>query len=956
MTVEVLRWQIQLDFVGFPDWTQFRYIVVYVDDVTFAITLKIRDGSDNIVASPVSGPTSLYQGTNGFASRLTQLPFYQYCDGTTLRRIGEINSFPYAAFNDFPNDSQCQIAPVCDLEISSSFTTEDTTDPDTADGEIQVSAASSNGVIKFAIGDFDYATGTNTTGLFTGLLPGTYTIYAKDEVGCQDTINVTIKVTTEYGIRYTLDYTTVGSMVEEDTRIDILQRGYEGDSEEMGFSRKPFILDYDSADKYSPVIASHCVIELLQEEEDSFVDLFTNDDRKYRVNYYKLIDAVYVLMWSGFVIPELYQKPFVKEKFNYITVKASDQLGQLKDEAFVDSSENKFRGELSQLKIITECLKKTDLLLNLRIQDNIFENDMETDESPLAQAFVDVRIFDDKKCDLVLKKTVNCKSGLRLFQSYGYWWLVRSEFNIATFDYFEYDIDAVYVGTAAYSPVQTRVTPQSGHVDNDGLMWANATQLELYETNYGKFELTHTLGFDDNLIDEGRFEADDVVDLGNGNKGFKNWSVNIGQAGVRYGLEYVENKGSKGALFVDFKTAGGTQVDTLVYSKDINLEPTQYGTANLLKFKFDYLGLPFYKIPWILFSWEIQYISNEGPNTYYLKETWQSTPWSTDALFRKNEIYIEKYNSFQELSLTVPIPDTYGGTLRIAFYMHNHAGRDYTSLDDLAAVPTDDGFVGLTTFVGMRRLAFHAVADGGDDFTYFYELEESTDADDRPDVVRPDDYADVGPSANPRVWRMKGAFFGAGSDVTSLVNKFLIDNVQLTYIPFDEFTSSNYTPPLTKVYRADVNRFNKETYEDDFLLGDLPVKERSSPPEVIENSRELYRGFLRYADGTPTEYWYRFGVDESKKLLEIALNDRVTQMKIAQKRIQSDLHQRNVYYAFVDSFSYDSRKFLNSKYTLNDYRNIISMELLEMTTGPGGEPPVETGAFSTAYSDDFDNI
>jgi len=106
MTVEVLRWQIQMDFVGFPDWTQFRYIVAYVDDVTFAITVKIRDGSDNIAASPVSGPTSLYQGTNGFASRLTQLPFYQYCDGTTLRRIGEINSFPYAAFNDFPKPLQ----------------------------------------------------------------------------------------------------------------------------------------------------------------------------------------------------------------------------------------------------------------------------------------------------------------------------------------------------------------------------------------------------------------------------------------------------------------------------------------------------------------------------------------------------------------------------------------------------------------------------------------------------------------------------------------------------------------------------------------------------------------------------------------------------------------------------------------------------------------------------------
>lgn len=952
MTIEVMRWQIQFDFVGFPGWNQFRYVVAYVDDVTHAITVKIRDGSDNIALSPVSGPSSLYQGTNGMATRLTQLPFYQYCDGTTLRRIGEINSFPYAAFNDFPNSNACVVAPVCDLEISSSFTLEDTTDPDSADGEIQVSATSSNGVIKYALDDFNYETEGNTTGLFTGLLPGTYTVYAKDEVGCQDTINVTIKVTTNYGVRYRGEYNTVGGF---DTRIDIAQRGYEDSTTEICFSGNPFVLDYDTAGKYTSIIASHCVIELLEEEEDDFVDLFTNDDRKFRVYYYKFLDSSWVLMWTGYVIPEFYQKPFVRGYNNYVTVKASDQLGQMKDEAFVDASENKFRGELSQIEIIANILKKTDLNINIRAQDNIFEEDMDTDESPLAQAFVDVRIFEDLKCDDVLNHVIKCKSGLRLFQSYGVWWLVRSEFNIASFDYFEYDLDATLVDTATFVALKSRVAPSA----TPGLVWANASQRELYETNYGKFILTHKLGFDDNLIDEGRFEEDDIVDIGNGNKTFKNWSVTMGQAGVSSGLEQVENRGSKGALFIDFRSASGTQTDTIVYSKEINLEPNTYGSSNKIKFKFDYLGLPFYKIPWIRFAWEIRFISALDSTVYYLKDLDLPDtfiPWTTEEEYAKNDIYIDKYNSFQTFEKTVRMPGVYGGTIRIAFYMHNHAGRDYATLDALADEPTSDGFSGVAVFLGQRRLAYHDSGAGGDDFTYFYELEEGTDADNRPEVVRPDDYSDSGPSANPRVWKMKGAFFAGGAAITGLVNKFLFDNVQLTYLPFDPLTSRNYTPPSTKQYIALVNKFNKENYEEEFLLGDLPIKENTNPPEVIENSRDLYRGFLRLEDGTPTDYWYREGVEESKKLLELALNDRVEQMKNIQKRIQAEVHQRDVYYAFVNSLSYDSRRFINSKYVLNDLRNIITAEFLQMTTGSDGEPPVETGAFSTAYSDDFDNI
>lgn len=955
MTHEVIRWQIVIDYVGYPNWTQFRYIVLYLDDATDALSVKIRDGSDNPVETPTSGPP-LFSGSNGTANRITPPPFYQYCDGTDLKYLQEINTFPYAALATSVNDSQCQIAPVCDLEISSEYTTEDATAPDEPDGEIQVYATSSNGVIKYSLtADFDYASATNTSGLFASLLPGTYTIYAKDEIGCTDSIDIIVKVTTEYGVRYRGEYHALDpSNPGNNTRIDIAQRGYEDSTTEICFSGTPFILDYDRCDKYTTLVASHCVIELLEEEEDGFLDLFTNDDRKYRIDYYKFLGGGWVLMWQGYVVPEFYQKPFVRDRNNYVTVKASDQLGLLKDEPFVDASENHYRDELSQLKIVCEILKKTDLNLLLRVQDNIFEENMATDQSPLEQAYVDMRIFYDSKnvphkCDKVHQKNVNCKS-LRLFQARGYWWLVRAEYNIGEFTYFEYNLDGEIQGAeenalnapldvvlqaaVEYNPVKNRVTPNN----STGIFWVNASQLELFETNYGKFELTHTLGFDDNMIDEGRFEEEDVIDLSGGNKGFKNWSINLLQSGVKTGLEFVENGDSKGAFFMDFNTASGNQADNILYSTEINLEANVYGPSNRIKFKFQYMGVPYYKIPWILLRWEVRYTSALDSSEYFLRDTGLPntfSQWTADPDLRFNEVYIDKFDKFETLEFIKPVLDIHGGTIRIAFYMHNHAGRDALSEAELKAIDTVD------LEVGKRVIAYNV---GGDEFTEFYELEDSNDADDVPNAVRPDDWVHSGdPNPNPKVWKLKGRIFQGGN--VGLVYKFLIDNVKFTYIPFDGPSGKLFNPPTTVTYDLEVNRFNKEVYEEEFLLGDLPE---------IQNAKDLYRGYLRLEDGTPTSLWYRNGVEESKKLLLIARDDRAEQLKNIQKRLQVDIHQRGEYYAFVDCLAYDSRRFLNAKYVLNDVKNIITLEAIQMTTGADGEPPVETGAFSTAYSEDYD--
>jgi hypothetical protein len=925
MIFDVVRYQITVDYVGYPNWIVPRLIVVQMDDSTYTLSVIIRNGSGATVESPVAGP-DLYQGLNGHSTPITSAPYYQWCDGTTLNKVSLINIFPYATITAYPGSSECTVAPVCDLEISNIVTVTPATDPDSADGEIQVSATSSNGTIKYDLDpDFDYTTGMNTSGLFTGLLPATYTIYAKDSVGCLDTLEVVVTVTTEYAPLFVGEYDSIKVGA---TKIEILQRGYDGVSTEVKFSGTPFVLDYDDCDKFTPFVASNCTIEFLEETEDQFQDLFTSDDRKYRVDYYKFIGVSYVLIWTGYVIPEYYSKPFVREADNYVTVRASDQLGILKSLKFLDSGGNTYRGFPSQLELITEALKTTGLEINIRCADTIYEEGMDTDEDPLTQAFIDVRIFYDekgvpKKWDEVLQHVIKCKSGLRLFQSLGVWWLVRSEDNVGTFNYREFDLTGDLIDEASYSPVVDRTVPTT-----NGINWVNASQIEMFDTNYGAFNLINELAFDDNLIDEGRFEAEDIIDLANGNKTFKNWSVTQAQAGLNYGLELVSNGNSKGAFYADFDHVFDDQADNLLYSIEIPIESDTYADANLIKFKFDVNVFPTFNVPWIRIGWSVR-LTDSFLDYNYLQGVngWNDSNEIVD-------LYVDKFGTFQTVDITAAMPNQADltGTVRICFFFHNHVRRDFDSITDLKAFPTDD------VEPGKRFLVF----DGATDYTYFYELIYGRDVESSPDNIRPNDW-DL--STNPKTWILKGKAYI--EQYASLVNKILFDNVQLSYVPFDPITSLNFEPPEEAEYFEESDAFNKLTLEDTFLLGDLPE---------IENGKNLYRGYLRLADGTPTAQWFRNGISESKKLLALALSDRVAQLGNPVKKIQSDVLMNSQYYNFVDCLEYNGERYLNGKFTMSDKDSEVTLNLLKMETGPDGSPPVLFGSFSSAFGHAYDSI
>jgi hypothetical protein len=267
------------------------YINVYWDDVASVIEVQQFDD-----AADTSG-TVITTGPDLGADRIdyepvTSLPIpYSYCASTTLVKFQQRTLFPYVNEIQTPNHFSC-IALVCDLQISDDYVIQPASDFVTPDGAVEVTATSSNGDIKYSLDpNFDYYTEGETTGLFAGLFAGEYTITVKDELGCVDQITLNVPVPDFYNPLYRLEYIDHNSLP---TRVDILERGYSGVITEVCGDADPFILKYNGAgdiNKFTAILPSEARLTIMSETNFQFRDLFSEDERKYQIRYYKNVGS-----------------------------------------------------------------------------------------------------------------------------------------------------------------------------------------------------------------------------------------------------------------------------------------------------------------------------------------------------------------------------------------------------------------------------------------------------------------------------------------------------------------------------------------------------------------------------------------------------------------------------------------------------------------------------------------
>lgn len=949
--IDVLVYKVITNYTG--SWTSDmgthtisagNYLHVRLDEVTEAISVVYQASPDegiNILGTLVNGP-NLFFGNDGAVQLLTSTP-YQWCDGTTLKKIGNINNFPYAFIGVFAGALECVIAPTCDLEISSSYVITESSAPATPDGGIAVEATSSNGVIRYAIDDpsFEYAIG-QVSPIFPGLYSGPHTIYAKDAIGCQDSITFDIPVTTVYGVRHRLDFTDLHNISQKSIRVDIEERAYTGPILEMcGSGSTPVQVKYegDRDDASVSLVPSELILEILVEAEGEYTHLHTADDRQFKTKIYYGEDfSMLEIYHIGYIIPEFHQEPYLFPPYP-LKVTSSCQLGEMKNLDFLDINDNKFKGDLKCIKVISEILKKTDLNLNIRCAINVFEENMETDpeDDPLDQVYVDSRIYYSSK-----GVPVKCSEALnsfpdpfraQIFQSMGFWWILRLSESCAPFAYREFDPNGDYVTNGQFDPIKELDFPTAIRA-SAGAMFAQGSQILAFLRNYGYFAITHDLKKDGNLIDEGRFEEEDIIELASGNKTFKNWNYFTGQPGASAGFEPVINGDSRGAAYLDFTLANNNQIDNYWYSVVIPMD--DFGRY---KFKFQYKVAAKFNVPYIRIAWALKFHVVSGGDVWLTYHANGSVGYEfTEQI---NEIYVTKFDEWQTFEIDHPLlENTLTDSVQIFLYGHNHYGRDFDDIPDLKTFDLS----ALENPNGVKKMIGGTFGE-----TDIYTAEYLRGAvEDSPELILPDNY-DTNNGNLRWVWRLDKTI-NLGANV-GLVSRTYFDNVSLAFYPLVFQPTTQYIEPQDDyVYSRLVNEFVKSDFSKTVLLGDM-IRYND---EYTRNEKNIYRSYLRYADGTPTRYWARAGVDERKNLLEILLDDYIAQFSQPPRKL-SGIKITNTVLHFVNCLrdNIDAKIYRPMTFTWDVLNAMYTPDMSAVAVGGDGGQ-VRRGAFKEdAFSTGF---
>lgn len=218
-----------------------------------------------------------------------------------------------------------------------------------------------------------------------------------------------------YTLKYFLEFydpseTLYRTEILEDTALSLTPIELEGASNPVSFNSP------DKDDIFTPLVGSALTLRFIATEDFTLSDLYTESETKYMVKHYRGS----VLLWQGFIIPDGAQQSWTSRVWE-IQLDCVDGLGLLKNLGFVDNtSGNPFLGKQSYLEVITNCLKRTSLGMNINTSVNIFyggslpglgSNPNDFDTLTLSHIQVERFYKDDGQtpmnCDEVLKSLLD---------------------------------------------------------------------------------------------------------------------------------------------------------------------------------------------------------------------------------------------------------------------------------------------------------------------------------------------------------------------------------------------------------------------------------------------------------------------------------------------------------------------------------------------------------------------
>lgn len=954
----------------FYDTTLNTY-VVYKNDV-------------QITSGPTLGAAQTFQSSSVIITNFTVNPIndsgvvdstrpdVKFCSGTTLITASNYSSlFPYASTTSEPNHSSCAVS-VCDIAFNGAPVITQPTDPLTADGSISVVATSSNTGIRYTlltdiskIINVVYNNLTNTTGSFTGLLPSKYFVVAMDSAGCKKFTTIVLNAANVYNVRWRMEFDDINGWT---SRVDILQLNFAGSLTEVKGTEDPFqlILRGENENLFTPILTTESVINLISETNFEFIDLFTQNDREFKINYYKNIGSGLNLKWTGWVTPSLYQEENHSDTNYQVSANATDGVMVLDTIPFtVDEG---ITGDVSLIKFIAYVLQKTDLTLPIHVAVNVFESSFATTASddPLAQSYLNVEgaFFsdDNDRSFYSVLSSIMTVFGARLYQFGGAWKIDSIYSKADTYAYRVFDYKGTYVSNSTFNPI---VELKASSLSNRAV-WVETSQNLEINPAIGKVDITFKLVKNEWGFTNGGFEKFVApASLPGYIAGYPGWSL-IPNGNIASFAQVSSNSPSNliGGNDSTYRMVFHSDSSNTTYGEDAYIlseaRPITYSASDAIKLSFDFFTVENPKstkyVDFVKFKWSFRV------NNMYLQG---DGSWETDATYQWVEVNIEdsEYNKWNSIEVTAPFDPVLVGTtttsdyqLRIMTgsfkYSRTDGAWEYDeltgagSIEEILTVDLPLNYVVCFNGIysesfagGLVTIDYSAVA--------FYTLTSGDAATSLPDSIRPTDYSESG-ATNIRYWKLVSIIKiddgGSRSDraVTSkqvAVDSF--DNAKLEFFP------SNQIAPDEKLYSQLNNQAYKENQIFDVELGDVPLN--------VINGENIYLNVLKNVDGDSTQLWTRTGFSESMPLISLLAKQRVEQLRRPSFKLTGNLTS-DVYIGFDNTFKDSSRYYLPMGMTISERNNEYSVELheIELVDGDTANPFSPAEFVTTEFGQDFD--
>lgn len=451
-------------------------VLVYFDDVTEVI-------------SAINGNGQQYNGP-----RLGDISTYYFCNGNTLNQFTLWRLPPYAKRIQTANSPVCIV--VCDLVIENPLFIRPAAHG-VSNGQVQIRAHSSASGFLYSLNNTTW----QASPIFNNLAPGNYTAYVKDNRNCTAQQEFTVSEEPAFGIRFNTYYQdSLGAQ----TTINILKRDYTGDSEEIIPGSNPLVIRERGGDMFEPLRGQECSLAFVATQNEQFAELFTGDDREFRVDIYKGSN----LFWRGWLVADVYTEPYLAPPFE-VQFSATDGIGSLKDILLSDGLPEGFT---TQWDLLWHILGKLNTYLPLRSGINIYETrmDMRPEDDPLQQAVVSLDAYHDEKkawdCAAVLSAILK-PYGAYIRQYYGSWHLARAEEMRFSYVRRFYDSNGDYDYVEVFDPA-TPITRANG-VETDKLFWVERSQSMELRPGYREVEIYQDYGVRENLMPGGDFLEED---------------------------------------------------------------------------------------------------------------------------------------------------------------------------------------------------------------------------------------------------------------------------------------------------------------------------------------------------------------------------------------------------------------------------------------------------------------